>query len=349
MPSSKRSDPAGRRPGRRPERTPEERNARRLERRLMQAASTFDVAALLELLEHLGRREGSVQLLAHSTSAPQPTWVHAVELRPGGAKITANLGLLSCRSPLPDYFRQHLPPRSGRRARPHSAATGGAIERDSAVEEPLRALLRLIDDRLLERRFASYRPERDARVVPDWGAWKRDQLSLTALRSTSTLQWLFQKVYPELRVTVRRAPGAERVPTEPTRIGSAVMGRAALGGQAVLPGRGIEVTLISEDRLSPITDPPASPWPDERTPVPWAELAERRLREQIFPVLRGTGARLVVALLVLDREAVARVAEPFEPERWSHLGYDPLSHPSSDAPPAPLRVVLHAGPIPRND
>ena len=179
--------------------------------------------------------------------------------------------------------------------------------------EPLRELVDLLDDRLLERRFASYAPERDPSIFPDepqggsptaWLAAKRDLLTLTALRSPSALHWLFAKVYPELRVTVRRAPQDRWIDTPDVRLGTAELGKAALGGLARLPIRGVEVTLLCPHRLSPLL----ARTPDGgEAPRPWAEVAEERLESLVFPVLRATGLQLAVMLLLLDGEAEIRL------------------------------------------
>jgi hypothetical protein len=300
MPSSKPSDPG----------------RAEIEGRIQERIRGFDVTALLLLLEEIGYTPDAIRRAGFPSTSPQPTWLEAIDFQAhpegGSATIHGNLGLLSCRSPLPAYFRRFV--------------------EDPDVSEPLAELLGVLDDRLLERRFSSYAPERDRGLFPAaspspkpdpngpgapdaWTSAKRDLLTLTALRSPSALHWLFQKAYPELRVTVRRAPQDRWIDTADVRLGSAVLGTAALGGLARLPVRGLEVTLLCRHRSSAILG--------ERGPRPWAEVARDRLFELIFPVLRETGVELSVTLLILDGEAEAHLDEDRE-SLLSYVGYDPI-------------------------
>jgi hypothetical protein len=259
----------------------------------------FDVSALLDLLHFLGYPSAALRRSGHPTTTAQPTWLHSIALPEGGAsgeiRLFANLGLQSGRSPLPDYFRK--------------------VMEDPDIGEPLAELLDFLDDRLLERRFASYRTERDPTIFPDFPAAKRDILALGAPRSPAALHWLFRKVFPELRITVRRAPREIDTLAPNARLGLGSLGSASLGGRARVPVHSLEVTLLAEHRLSAI------PGPDG--PLPWFDVAQQRINELVFPALRGSGTTLSVALLLLDSSAQARL-DGGTPETRSQLGYDPL-------------------------
>lgn len=300
----------------------------------------FDVCALLDTLADIAPPEGyEVHLEAHDAISPQPGWLHAVRFPEGGppaAAIAANVGLLSCRSPLPSYFRR--------------------LMEDPEVSDPLRELLRLLDQRLLEGRFASYRPEHDPRLFPDRGELRRDMLALSALRSPAALQWLFRKVFPELRAAARRAPQDLSLRAPDARLGAAKLSVAALGGVARVPARGVEVTLIAEGRLSPVREQP-----DPDAPLrPWPAEARARIDARVLPALRGTGLHLAVHLLILDEEALARLRPVTEGADSAdgaplpgHVGYDLLkpepAPPDPWVPPrAPARITLFAGPIPED-
>lgn len=309
-----------------------------LEPRIEERIRAFDVTALLQLLEEMGYRPDQIGRAGHPAESPQPAWLDSIRFRHHhhlgqAATVFANLGLASCRTPLPAYFRE--------------------FKGQPDVDDPLGELFDLLDDRLLERRFASYAPERDRKIFPDEGGpggrasprntWleaKRDLLTLTALRSPSALHWLFAKVYPELRVTVRRAPQDRRIATPEVRLGVSPIGLAALGGEARLPVRGLEVTLLCEHRLAPILDA-------DQVPLPWVRVAEERLEALIFPVLRETGVQLEVSLLLLDRGAAARLdGEAARVDELSYVGYDPLAPDPGAVPETSERVVLLSGPIP---
>ncbi len=272
---------------------------RRIRVNLKDRICEFDVSALLDLLHSLGYPSGDLRRSAHQTPTSQPTWLHSIALPEGEARgeirLVANLGLRSGRSPLPDYFRK--------------------VMEDPDIGEPLAELLDFLDDRLLERRFASYRTERDPTIFPDFPAAKRDLLALGAPRSPSALHWLFRKVFPELRITVRRAPRELDTFAPNACLGVGSLGSASLGGRARVPVHSLEVTLVAEHRLSAI------PGPDG--PCPWSEVARERLTELVFPALRGSGTTLGVALLLLDGSAQALLCGGTLETR-SHLGYDPL-------------------------
>lgn len=278
--------------------TPETRTA--IERRIRD----FDVSALLDLLRYLGYPDGALRRAGHFTVTPQPTWLDAIQFGEDQASsggptaphakditIVGNLGLRSCRSPLPSYF--------------------GELMEDPDIQEPLAELLEFLDDRLLERRFASYRPDRDPSVFPSFPDTKSDFLSLGGLRSPAALHWLFHKVFPELRITVRRAPHDHRAAAPDIRLGKARLGSAALGGLAIVSVRSLEVTLIAEGRMSCIPG------------VPWVDVVSERLTRLVFPALRDTGVQLMVALLLLDRGAQARL-DGGTLETRSYVGYDPF-------------------------
>lgn len=305
---------------------------RELEQAIEARGRSFDVTSLLLLLEEIGIDPAAVRRAGFPAPSPQPTWIDAVTFsghhrRHGhrhppsrGVSLSVNLGLQSCRSPLPAYFR--------------------GFATDPEVAEPLGELLALLDDQLLERRFAAYAPERDPGVFPAgapgrsrWPEAQRDLLALTALRSPSALHWLFAKVFPELRVTVRRAPQSRWVETPEVRLGAAELGVAALGGPARLPVQGMEVVLIAGARLSHLPDPGG--------PRPWPGVVEERLSALIFPPLRETGLSLEVTLLILDEEAEAHLDRDRE-GLPSWVGVDPL-RPDADIP---QRVLIFAGPVP---
>jgi hypothetical protein len=299
------------------------------ERRIARRIRDFDVSALLLLLAEIAP-PGSPYALrrrGHPASTPQPAWLESIDFGPGdappAASVAANLGLMSCRSPLPDYLR------------------GLALDPD--VRDPLAELLSLLDDRLLERRFASYRPEGDPGVFPDWAGTKRDMLSLGALRSPAALCWLFQAIYPELRVTVERTPQDHSMPAPDARLGAAALGAAALSGWAVVPVRALEVRIACREHLSPLRDA-------KGVRRHWAAVALERLHAHVFPVLRGAGVHLTVWLLVLDEAARARIQGARSLEQ-SYLSYEPVRgktrlHEVSRAttPPRylPLRGALDA-------
>lgn len=281
-----------------------------LQARIQARARDFDVPALLALLDHLGIPRRSITFRGNPVLGPQPTLVHAIEitgLDPGDSDsdgdgdndadgdgdddlvlapaaheqamhaqsvhviVTLNIGLLSCRSPLPSYFQKLL------------------IDIDTGA--PLLTLLRVIDAQLLATRCAGYRPELE---LPAWQPMQQDVLRTAAPGSPSTLHALFHHVYPELDVSVRRVHGERVLRTESTRLGRAVLGNSAFGSQASATVSAIEVLLRCHEPVS-------------RAGIPWAREARTRLHTVVFDLLRDTDLHLTVYLVMLDRGSYAQL------------------------------------------
>ena len=181
------------------------------------------------------------------TDPPSPLRHHQVGGQPSQVTVTVNLGLLSCRSPLPSYF-QHL-------------------LRDASYHEPLVELLQIIDRNLLRARLRGDRPER---IVGQWDEITSDLLRIHSLDSLVGLSWLFRHVFPELPVKVQRTSEQLRVPYASARLGFSELGSACLGAVTRIDVHDFQVTLRSEESLLR----PGLPWPSE---------ADRRLRTIVFP------------------------------------------------------------------
>lgn len=266
-------------PGRSPEAMPTQRIALSPDRDAVQARiqariRAFDPAALLDLLSHLGYGPGDLAFRAYESSAPQPSLFHAIEFRDHAPRVTVtvNVGLASCRSPLPSYF--------------------AGLLADMDVGEPLRELLDVLDHALIRGRLLGERPER--MFDKEWADARRDMLGLSGLASPSGIDWLFRHAFPELDVVVRRSAAAHAMPADGVRIGFARLGGCAFGNRSLVPVRHVHVTLRCRESLSPAG-------------VAWLHEAEERLRAIVFPILASTRVHLTVALLLLDASMYAEL------------------------------------------
>jgi len=233
--------------------------------------------------------------------------------QPAHVTITVNLGLLSCRSPLPSYF-QHL-------------------LRDAAFRDPVVELLRLIDRNLLSARLTCDRPER---AIAQWREITSDLLRIHGLDSLIGLSWLFRHVFPELPVLVQRTSEQLRVPYAAARLGFSELGGACLGTATRIDVHDFQVTLTSEESQL-------------RPGVPWLHEVDRRLRTIVFPALDPVCMNLTVVLEIEPDTAVAALHDQLEPERDSYLGVDPLGRSGRTVAAPPLRrVVLYRGLLPRD-
>ncbi|ACY15545.1 hypothetical protein [Haliangium ochraceum] len=225
--------------------TPERRNA--LLRRLRARIREFDSDALFDLLAHLGYALDQVALRSHRTRAPQPSLFQALHLADAAAGadeadgangadeadgavaaavVDANIGLASCRSPLPSYIL-------------------GLLD-DYRFHEPLGALIDVLDHGLVRDRLLALAPER---VFDAWDTATADLLRLNALATPSGLTWLFRHSFPELGVRVQRAPGERALAASAARVGHATLGASTFGSVAAVSVADLEVTLVCEESL----------------------------------------------------------------------------------------------------
>jgi len=225
--------------------------------------------------------------------------------------VTVNLGLLSCRSPLPSYF-QHL-------------------LRDAAINEPLVELLQILDRNLLRTRLTCDRPER---MVAHWDEISSDLLRIFSLDSLVGLSWLFRHVFPELPVTVVRTSEHLRVRYAAARLGSSELGSACFGAVTQIDVHDFQVTLRCEDSLA-------------HPGVPWLTEVDRRMRTTVFPALEPVCMNLTIVLELEDDLAAAQLRDDRAPQRSSYLGQDPLGAPSATGATA-RRVVLYHGLLPHD-
>jgi hypothetical protein len=265
-----------------------------LRERITAEARRFSIPALLDLLHAMGYRDEEIEYRSHQSQRPQPALVHSVEFSepvapsPGRLRtviITVNIGLLTAQTPLPSYVMKIL---------------------DQQDESGMAEFLGFFDHHLLRDRFQALYPERNRGLFVDWEETKAKLLRMLGLESPSTMYWLFQRVYPELGLVVRR--GQQQMPLNAlgAQLGEAVLGeRYTLGGIAQVPVGGMEITLCAEEPQSPAG-------------LPWAQEAARRLREQILPLLRGVDLQLTVFLLFAEHTEWARLVHE------QYLGFEPI-------------------------
>ncbi|HET9627080.1 MAG TPA: hypothetical protein VFP84_37230 [Kofleriaceae bacterium] len=313
-----------------------------LRRAICARAREFEIGALLDLLATLGYRPADIFFRGQLGEAPQPTLVHRIQFAelaepdapeaiadearaasialgsfaapprrhpapgPAPVTVTVNLGLLSCRSPLPSYF-QHL-------------------LRDSMLTEPLTELLQLVDRNLLHSRLICDRPER---IVAEWRDITSDLIRVRGLDSLIGLSWLFRHVFPELPVAVERTTDELRVPYASARLGFSALGSACVGATTPVDIHDFQITLHCAESLL-------------RPGVPWQREIDHRLRTIVFPALEPVAMNLTVVLALGDDEAVATLRDA---DRESYLGVDLLG-PSDAATAAPRRIVMYRGLLP---
>lgn len=250
-----------------------------LEQTVFARIRDFEVGALLDVLASIGYGPDELEFRAHAANGPQPTLLHAIsfpapqERARGGARVViiVNLGLLSCRSPLPTYFRRFL--------------------EDMDTRDPVLELIDVLDRSLLHTRLTS------DRALASWDRVRLDLVELFGLDSPIGLTWLFRQVFPELGLRVRRIFDDREVPYDGATLGISQLGECSFGDFARVGIHDMEITLHCDDAFY-------------RGDTPWIHEGDRRLRSSVFPLLDEVCLTLTVVFVLLDHGDGARLGPP---------------------------------------
>jgi predicted component of type VI protein secretion system len=258
-----------------------------LEAGLARQARRFDPVCLVRTLLHLGYGFGDIRFRSHFSACSQSSLVEAIEFlrEPRRAIVTLNLGLLGGQSILPSYlFKQ--------------------VHDDGIDAARFAEFFGYFDDRLLRRFLLAVYPEMDSDLYPDWEGRKRGGLFTLKLDCVAVLHWLMRRVFPELQVRVEKAALTRGIEMDAPVLGKTRLGYQAVFGKRVdLPVPGSRITLIAEED-------------DFAAGQPWPQEIERRLRELVFPLLRGAGVDLEIWLVIRAQRGWLRL------EQNSYLGYE---------------------------
>lgn len=231
------------------------------ERRLIREARRFELEALLRALLSLGYPREAVLFQSHWTRTSPASFVESLRLgrAPAGgplAVITLNMGLLSAQSPLPTHFLR-------------------ALDDGRVDEDKVEVFFHFFDHVLIARHLDA--AQRDA--LPRQTA--AQLLRVIGLSSPTGLHWLATRLFPELEVSVGRAPVARAVKTPELVLGLATLSdEAVLGGAASVPTGGLELTLIAEE----VENPAGRAWAEivaERLEALWSALADEDLSVRV--------------------------------------------------------------------
>lgn len=254
-------------------------HAQRMEAAILVRAREFEVPALLRALRYAGYEDDDIELRSHPSLGFSASLVESVEFVRSPqrlAVVTLNRGLLSNQGPLPSYFWELF-----------------AEQRESLMYQ----FLWFFDDALLGLDYKAREPERHSFMVRDFHQALGDLLKLLRLASPHGLHWLFQMVFPELEVDVRRAPSTRTLEVTRAKVAKSELGTgSALLGFAQIPAGGLIVNLFADESTSPQGEL-------------WGTAAEARLRLSILPRLRGTDLLLTVMLSMRDHHEHLELTE----------------------------------------
>lgn len=263
----------------------------RMKKRIVAKATRFDPMRLLELLESYGVERSQV-IFESNPERSSASIVESVTFGDDGTVLVrTNLGLLGDRGTLPTYFQL-------------------VIERGGA-NEAFQEFVRFFDDRLITNLLRSTYPERDPTLFENWPRTVEAFRRMAAIGAEGLLQSLLAKVFPELRVHVKRAAIERSKPTPSFVMGLGDLdGGALLGEGVVIEPKGFAVDLVAGDAVAG----GGRRWPD---------VVVERLRSVVVPVLEGQQIALEVDLTVVDHEERAGLVDT------GFLGYQRVGGDSS--------------------
>lgn len=275
-----------------------------VERRIRERAKDFDLGPLLRLLESQGYGRERLLLESNPEPAASASLVEAVTFHVSPLRrvvVTLNLGLLGTPGLLPSYFLQ--------------------VAEQLPEPEPFLDFIRFFDHRLLAALVDALHPERDAGLVGDWERTKGFYLRMVGMNSPATLQWLFQQLFPELRVTcIRRAFRTRFSGMRPTFGPTPLDGTGILGHAYATDVGGFQVELFADEEA----DMRGRNWP---------ALVRHRFHRHLLPLLESGRMQLEVLLTVRAHGLAARLGPP------GMLGYERL--PGAEG--QPLRQLIYLG------
>jgi hypothetical protein len=264
-----------------------------LEQRIESEAHRFELRPLLELLATLDYGEDDV-LFESSHDGRSAGVVKSVKFRQRPIRnvlITVELGLWGDNSLLPSYFQR--------------------IAELSNDPNRVYDFVRYFDHVLIQNLIGHLHPEWGG-SFRSWPDTLRMFFRMSSPASPSTLHWVTQLHFPELRVEVRRLNVKASSDQHSVKNGySRLDGAGILGRSYVATIAGLEIDLIAEEE-------------SDLNGREWSDIVLLRLNTQLLPLLGPFAIPLVVRLIVLAHASWAKVDGPGTPEEQGYLGYDRL-------------------------
>ncbi|WP_437594394.1 hypothetical protein [Sorangium sp. So ce1000] len=279
------------------------------ERRLAREARRFDLRPLLEVLSENGYERDDILFEGARDGSSSPSLIEAIRFREPparGAVITLNLGLFSDGTLLPSYFLE--------------------VIESSPDPDRFYDFIRFFEHRLIEGYIRAVYPEDAGGPFGDYDRTLISCFRMLGIGSVSTLQWLWQLYFPELRLRVTRRAFASETASHAFRTGeSRLDGTGIIGRVYPWEATGFIVDILVEDE----TDENGRPWPG---------LVRARMSERLLPLLAPFRIPLLVRLTVLYHASWARV-QASSGDAHGHLGYERLR----DKAASPHTMVLYRG------
>ncbi len=250
----------------------------------------FDMISLLRLLFFMGYSPEEITFKSYNSLSSQAGLIKKIQFQHEpfrNVTLTLNMGLLSAQSTLPSYFQK-------------------TIDKGMINLRSFYLFIGYFDHSLIYKFFESVYPELNLNRLGNMEQTKSNYIQMLDLRSSATLNWLFKLVFPELENCVEKCSFPRRVDMNPLKLGHTVLGgNAVFGDKTSIAISGRKVTLFCHEELTP----QGHPWPSE---------IKKRLKKEVFPLLRTTGIDLQVTLVIKSQKQWVKL------NRDSFLGYDKI-------------------------
>ena len=263
---------------------------RELEKEIEKKIFKFDVQPLLYLLNKLGYTEDNIMFKSAYSTCSQPSLlagIQFIEKPKPEVVIYVNWGILSPQTPLPSYIFKTI-----------GDSFGGS---KSFID-----FVNFFDHHLFKSFIAASYPETYDISGVSWEDLKRSFLKLTGIKSVSSLHWLFQKIYPELDVNVKKTILKQDAYNDGLRLGYCKLGDPhSLGRSTSLPVNAFTITLYADGAY-------------DYCMVPWPVEALKRFDRDVRQFLSNLNVNMELFLIIREQNTMARLSLE------SYLGYDKI-------------------------
>jgi len=252
----------------------------------------FDIICLLRLLYSIGYEEDEIVFRGYDSICSQTSLISDIKFYDSPTpwvEIFFNLGLLSSQSPLPSYFRKNI---------------------DEKIDyyEEFSNFIGFFDHFLIKNYIYNIYPEINPHYFPSWDLTKKRYLNLLNLASCHSLHWIFQSIFPELDVEVKKIKMTKKLSTTAFTVGKSSLGMdSVMGKETKLPIYGRSVTLYSEEE----TTPKGIAWPKE---------VMYRFKNLIVPILSSYSISLDISLIIKSQRRWAKL------NKETYIGYDRIKN-----------------------
>lgn len=247
-------------------------------------AREFDIYGLMELLHHHGYQLTDVDMIGYQGLESQPSFIKSVEFLNNRVQIIVYFGLAGANGVIPTYLMK--------------MADNGTIN-DRHFSE----LIGFFDRYLLKTWLLGMMPERHLERLGQT-RWLR---AMQNFKSLSSLDWLFNQIFPDLQVRISRKAINIGQETRPAVLGTSKIGiEMILGSEFRVLDYGYEILLIADQEKYK----PSQPWHVE---------IQKRFNERVHPLLTGLELHVDLWMAIRSTSSWFRIEK-----EGNYLGYERL-------------------------